>query len=73
MSDNSACHNYVVIEGTKRRLPIAGLKPYTWYAVSVAAGTTGGYGPQTQFNHRTGEWGKCSIDYKPLNALTTAR
>jgi netrin-G3 ligand len=58
VSDSSPCHNNVVVGGTERRLPIAGLKPYTWYAVSVEAGTTGGYGPQTEFHHRTGEWGK---------------
>lgn len=72
VSDNSPCHTYVVVEGTKRRLPIAGLKPYTWYTVGVEAGTTGGYGPQTQFNHRTGEWGKCTVSYKPLKALLHA-
>lgn len=60
-SDKNPCHNYVVVEGTKLRLPIAGLKPYTWYTVGVQAGTTGGYGPPTQFNHRTGEWGKCVV------------
>ena len=54
------CHNSFVVGGSERRLPVAGLMPHTWYTVSVEAGTTGGYGPQTEFHHRTGESGKSS-------------
>ena len=46
------------MDGKKHHLPFAGLKPYTWYAVSVEAATIAGFGPNIQRNHRTGESGK---------------
>ena len=61
VSDNSPCHNIVIVGGSEGQLPIAGLKPYTWYTVSVEASTIGGYGPPTVVRYRTGEWGKSCI------------
>ena len=70
-TEHGQCYNIITVNGSSKIAVISGLQPFTWYAVSVEAGTDGGYGPQDVVHHKTGESSKAlandvSVSRTPL-------